>query len=279
MKSESEKGPSSPYSLSSFTNHVNSGIPTIPRGNISAPIRRHFIGTSTRISLQEQDLRRRSQINTISSSHTIFEISQNDSRPNPEDNSLLSLGSSKTLSLSLPRFNLHKGISELSFDEVCSDPTVTIPPKRLGFIPSSSWASDSIGFGLLVASFFRRRNSTNSKFPYKLYNALRITELFPEFMPHIGIKWISNDIIWVDREPFARLIGVKTVEGGLFHQQGNFPSHGFMELSFEDSEAVSRQYGLGKIDLSLMRLVRHINGFFTKKCKEEDIEMCRWKGN
>lgn len=194
-----------------------------------------------------------------------------------DDNGIFSLAQSRHFSESLPKFKIYNVISEISFEELVLDPSITISPLRLGFIPSSTWSSDSIAFGTLVSSFFRRRNSTTSKFPFKLYNALKITELLPEFYPHIGIRWIDNEIIWVDREKFARLIGVKTVEGGLFHQQGNFPSHGFVELSFEESERVSAKYGLGPINLSVMRLVRHVNGDFRRGCKESDIDKCKWK--
>ena len=195
-----------------------------------------------------------------------------------EDNSLIQLTTTKNISESVPRFAIQTPISERLFEDVCVDQSVQISPKNFGFIPLSAWSAESVTFGTLVSSFFRRRNSTSSKFPYKLYNALRITEFWPDYFPHIGVKWITDSIIWVNRESFARLLGVKTIEGGLFHQQGNFPSHGFEELSFEESEKVAAQLGLGKIDLSVMRLIRHTNGLFRRDSKESDLERCKWKG-
>ena len=195
-----------------------------------------------------------------------------------EDPSFIQLTTTKHISESLPRFALRVPISERLFEDVCADPTALIFPKQFGFIPVSTWPTDSIAFGTLVTTFFRRRNSTSSKFPYKLYNALRITEFLPDFFPHVGVRWVTDKIIWVNREAFARLLGVKTIEGGLFHQQGNFPSHGFEELSFEESECLASQLGLGRIDLSVMRLMRHSTGLFRRDSKEADLERCKWKG-
>ena len=268
------------YSLSSITNLETSINKNSLKNGNSCEIRKRSFGQTAsirRIGLNETNLKFK---NDLFSSHNLLNVkNQNEKISQNEDNLPLTLSSAKEFSISLPLFPISRSIADLSFEEVCSDPSIVLSPRKLGFIPSSTWPNDSISFGILIATFFRRRNSSNSKFPYKLYNSLRISELCPEFYPHIGIKWVNEDTLWIDREPFARLIGVKTVEGGLFHQQGNFPSHGFIELSFEESEALSKQLGLGKINLSKMRLVRHINGLFTRYCTENDIEFCKWKGN
>ena len=195
-----------------------------------------------------------------------------------EDNniSLFSVECTQPMGRSLPTFNLHHPIQQMSFEEVCSDNTISLNPKRLNFIPVSSWTNESMTFGMLVATFFRKRNSTHCKFPFKLYNDLKITEVYPEFIPHIGVQWVTDTIIKVDREPFARLIGVKTVEGGLFHQQGNFPSHGFVELPFKESDQLSRSLQFGPADLSIVRYVTHVAGKFIKGCTEDDLDQCRW---
>ena len=188
----------------------------------------------------------------------------------------LFINSARQIGSSLPAFNVRHPIQDMSFDEVCNDKSITLNPKKLNFIPTSSWTNEPMTFGVLVGSFFRKRNSTHCKFPYKLYNALQIAENMPEFIPHIGVQWATDSIIKVDREPFARLIGVKTIEGGLFHQQGNFPSHGFMELSFKESDALSRKLNFGPADLSVVRYVQHMNGKFVRGCTEEDLDGCKW---
>lgn len=194
------------------------------------------------------------------------------------DSSFIQLISTKQYSESMPMFNIQQPISQRSFESLLNDPSLTFTPNQMGLIPSSTWSSEVVTFGAMVQNFFRRRNSSSSKFPYKLYNALRIVELYPEYFQHIGVRWVDDNIIWVNREPFAKLIGVKTIEGGLFHQQGNFPSHGFVELSFEESETVAAHHNLGHVDLSHMRMVRHSAGIFKRGCTEADLERCKWKG-
>jgi hypothetical protein len=174
-------------------------------------------------------------------------------------------------------FNLIRP-SQVSFEEVCADPTVVLNPKGLGFIPFSAWPGDSITFGQLVNTFFRRRNSVHCKFPCKVFNALKLSEACPDFRQHLGIQWVTDEIFRVHRTNFARLIGVKTVEGGLFHQQGNFPSHGFVELPFAESDNISRAHGFGPCDLSVVRFMKHATGGFERNSSEASLENCKWSG-
>jgi hypothetical protein len=108
---------------------------------------------------------------------------------------------------------------------------------------------------------------------------LKLSEACPEFQEHLGIQWVTDEIFRVHRTNFARLIGVKTVEGGLFHQQGNFPSHGFVELSFVESDAISRAKGFGPCDLSVVRFMRHATGGFGRYSTEASLQdRCKWSG-
>ncbi|OHT13639.1 hypothetical protein TRFO_16197 [Tritrichomonas foetus] len=173
-------------------------------------------------------------------------------------------------------FQSPKGIENMTFEEICNDPAITINPRQMEFIPETAWNDDEISFGALVNTFFRKRNSTYCKFPFKLYNALKLAEHMPQYIPHVGVQWVNDKVIKVDREPFARLIGVKTVEGGLFHQQGNFPSHGFIELTYVESDRLSRAMNFGPADLSVVRFVTHVLGKFVRDCREEDLDTCRW---
>ncbi|KAK8888992.1 hypothetical protein M9Y10_033733 [Tritrichomonas musculus] len=181
------------------------------------------------------------------------------------------------VSNSSPSFPIKvKTASSMTFDEVCENPCITINPKRFGFIPSFLWSDEIIKFGLLVTTFFRKRNMASSKFPHKLYNALRISECYPDLINHIGIQWVTNDVFRVDRAAFARLLGVKSIEGGLFHQQGNFPSHGFVELDFQECESISLSCGLGHADLSQVRFLKSSHGNFNRYSTERDISNFRW---
>ena len=209
----------------------------------------------------------------LSSTQPVGNVSTNESETNI---SLIALCGVRNVGTSLPRFQICKPIEERSFDDVINDNLVTINPFELGFIPKAMWENDYTSFGSVVASFFRKRNSSQTKFTYKLCNALKLSESKPEFIPHVGIEWATDTIIRVHREAFARLLGVKTVEGSLFHQQGNFPSHGFTELSFRESDNLSRALGWGPADLSVVRFVTHATGKFTRSSIERDLKQCKW---
>ena len=60
-----------------------------------------------------------------------------------EDNniSLFSVECTQPMGRSLPTFSLHHPIQQMSFEEVCSDTTISLNPKRLNFIPASSWTN------------------------------------------------------------------------------------------------------------------------------------------
>lgn len=188
------------------------------------------------------------------------------------------LGLGRAHTVSHPVFSVRQPVAELDYDTLCLDSSVTVSPGRIGFVPASAWSSDAVPFGILVVTFFRKRNSMHCKFPFKLLNALKLTQQCPEFIPHVGVEWVTDSVFRVHRAAFARLLGVKTVEGGLFHQQGNFPSHGFIELPFDESERISREAGLGPADLSQVRFMRHGSGRFTRQSTEKDLEMCKWTG-
>ena len=178
--------------------------------------------------------------------------------------------------VSQPSFLLQKPVGALDFDKVCLDASITVNPRRLQFVPARAWPNEAVPFGILVATFFRKRNSMHCKVPFKLFNALKLTQQCPEFLPHVGVEWTTDTVFRVHRAAFARLLGVKTVEGGLFHQQGNFPSHGFLELPFDESDRISRAAGLGPADLSQVRFMTHATGRFHRQSTEEDLEMCKW---
>ena len=75
-----------------------------------------------------------------------------------------------------------------------------------------------------------RRNGGARQFEYKLYNALCITKKHPETYKFIGAKWITNSIMKIDSQIFGNLLGIRAVQGGLFHKQGNFSRHGFTHV-------------------------------------------------
>ena len=163
------------------------------------------------------------------------------------------------------------------FNESLNNKNLEINPFLIGFIPNNSWNNKIVTFGEIVLEFFQRKNHSNSRFSHKLFNALKLSTINPIYEKLLGIKWETDQIIKVEKKIFARLLGIKTIDGSLFHQQGNFPSHGFLELNFNDLS----KYNIpsNSIDFDNIRLLIHTTGQFQKNCTEKDIENCKWIGN
>ena len=166
---------------------------------------------------------------------------------------------------------------DVQFFTLCRDASIKLNPHALHFIPAAFWADTEFSFGDLVYDFFQRKNNNNSRFPYKLFNALSISHNCPSLSPFMGVKWVSNSILQVDKREFARLLGIKSIDGSLFHQQGNFPSHGFLELKASDFPLYDIPPEIVEIvDFDNIRLLVHSAGIFVKNCTEDSIERCRW---
>ena len=160
-----------------------------------------------------------------------------------------------------------------TFEDACSNPRFTVNPSEVGFIPRDAWRDEDIPFGFLVMSFFRKRNSMHCKFPFKLYNALVLTDKHPLFFPYVGVRWVTETVLVVEKNVFAKLLGVRSVDGSLFHQQGNFPSHGFVELPFEEASQIARDNG---IDTENTRFLRHATGDFRRNSQEVNLASIKW---
>lgn len=172
----------------------------------------------------------------------------------------------------LPEELSGEGESSNSFYEnALHSKNITFNPKVLGFLPTSYWASGDITFGELVSSFFQRKNTSNCRFPHKLFDALSIVESNPQMFNLFGVKWLNDTIFEVDKFIFGRLLGLNSIDGGLFHGQGNFPSHGFVEV-FDQIEGIN-------IDHDRYRIIKHKDGLFTRNSKEDSITNCKWGGN
>ncbi|KAH0786618.1 hypothetical protein GPJ56_009472 [Histomonas meleagridis] len=168
--------------------------------------------------------------------------------------------------------------SYCEFLAACNDSNLTLNPHALGFIPSSLWADRVITFGDIVTNFFQKKSNANSKFSHKLFNALKLSELSPVFSKFAGVTWLTPYILRVDKIIFASLLGIKSIDGSLFHQQGNFPSHGFFEIGAGDViKYCPPDIDLTGVDFENVRLLVHSEHRFRQGCTEEDIEPCKWK--
>jgi hypothetical protein len=169
------------------------------------------------------------------------------------------------------------GAIDQEFLRLVLDPAITFNPARLGFIPKSVWTDGKdVKFGDLVTDFFQRKNNANTRFSHKLYNALRITKSDPFYFDFIGVDWISDIVLRVDKRLFAQLLGIKTVDGSLFHRQGNFPSHGFVELTAAEAADLLSPAALQGVDFDIIRLLVHEERVFVRDATLQAIENCRW---
>jgi hypothetical protein len=167
--------------------------------------------------------------------------------------------------------------SDADFMAACQDETLRFSPRRLGFIPGTLWVDEDTTFGEFVNDFFRRKNNANCRFSHKLFNALALGAFNPTYQNFTGVSWLTELILRVDKRVFARLLGIKSIDGSLFHQQGNFPSHGFTEIGSGDRErCVPPGVDLTGVDFENVRLLIHSRGQFRKGCTSKDIEKCKW---
>jgi hypothetical protein len=166
--------------------------------------------------------------------------------------------------------------SDEEFERLMGDGRVRMNPRLLGFIPTSIWPDLDVTFGAIVKSFFQKRNVGSGRFSHKLFNALRIASVYPNLRRFLGVEWITDKVLRVDKRAFARLISVRIVDGSLFHKQGNFPSHGFVEVGRAQCWRLVPMERLSKVDFDAIRLFVHSEGMFTSESTDTDVENCKW---
>ena len=155
----------------------------------------------------------------------------------------------------------------------------TINPTACGFIPSLFWPDREFSFADIVFDGFQRKNNINCRFIHKLYNAIQFTKMYPIYTEMIGVQFITQNVLKVNKHCFARLLNIKTIDGGLFHGQGNFPSIGFKELTKEEAEVYCDGVNIDDVNYDDIRLLVHTKGIFTANWNEnivfQAINTCR----
>ena len=169
-------------------------------------------------------------------------------------------------------------ISDTEFKTICEDKDVKFNVTDLKLIPVNKdiWVNDEWTFGDLVTDYFRRKNATWCKFYQKLYNALRITDDDPFYFEFLGVQWIDDNIIKVDKKKFGRLLGLKNPDS-LFHQQGYFPSNGFVEINEIKARKKIMLEQLEDVDFKNIVLIIHQYSVFHRNSKEEELDNYKWE--
>jgi hypothetical protein len=166
--------------------------------------------------------------------------------------------------------------SNADYQAALVNSALVFSPQALGFLPSNYWLAVDATFGDLVTKFFQRKNNANCRFPHKLYNALALVEHNPMNFHLLGVQWVTDRIFKVDKVIFGRLLGIMAVDGGLFHRQGNFPSHGFGELTTTEIDALRGTFDLSDVDQDRVRLLYHKGNSFAKGSSEDAVTRCKW---
>lgn len=154
-----------------------------------------------------------------------------------------------------------------------------VDPKKLKLLPREIWGSKPPArlFSELSTSFFRR-NGRNIRFNFKLHNLLMITKECPQRYPVVGVLFIGPEYILVNGEVLAKVLGVKTdsYRAALFHQQGNFKTHGFVELFPQniDRNLLFPQYRDININAENESIFTH--EYYNINSNQEDVESMRW---
>jgi hypothetical protein len=175
-----------------------------------------------------------------------------------------------------PELDIDDPSSNRAYQAAMEDPNLTISPQAYGFLPSNYWVNLDNSFNDLVTKFFQRKNNANCRFPHKLYNALTLVDRNPLMYGLIGTQWVTDQIFKVDKLIFGRLLGINSVDGGLFHRQGNFPSHGFAELNIGELESLRATCDISDVDQDRVRLLFHKGGGFSRDSTEDAVTNCRW---
>lgn len=154
--------------------------------------------------------------------------------------------------------------------------TEMIDPAALGFVPTESWTSKAVSMQYLTENYFARKNNVNRRFEHKLWNALRITTAFPNLIKIVGVMWVSHNVIKVYKHVFARLLNINSIEGGLFHKQGNFTRHGFILITEPSARETLSPDVLMDVDFKDVVLITHKQDAFTISSTEDAISGCKW---
>lgn len=135
---------------------------------------------------------------------------------------------------------------------------------EIGFVPKSEWPPQLCTLWDLRQMYFTRRNGISRRFDFKLYNALCITKAFPNAYPYVGIMWIGQNIMKVHSQTFAHLLGIHAVQGGLFHKQGNFSRHGFIQVHKQSPESLALNIDMRDVDDYNVRLFTDQENRFSR---------------
>lgn len=155
---------------------------------------------------------------------------------NSFDNSQLTLTPFDEPNMSYPDESVNLQPTQVpSFEDVYNDETCIINPTQIHLLPEKYWSQQSptLTFAQMVNSYFKQNRTQNSTFMLKLYNLLLISINYPILEKALGVRWVNDNVIEVSRSGLVNIFNLRenTVDGSMFHRQGNFPTHKFIEVN------------------------------------------------
>jgi hypothetical protein len=97
----------------------------------------------------------------------------------------------------------------------------------------------------------------------------------PLYIGFLGVERISEMVLTVDRKAFAWLLGIKTMDRSLFHQQGTLQSCGFVQASKKAAQETLSEADREDVDDDNVSLLTYQPGILIRGCTEEVIERCK----
>lgn len=151
--------------------------------------------------------------------------------------------------------------------------SIVFQVKNYNFFPARAWKNESVTFLDMRADHFDGKGKKRARFEYKLWNALQITRQSPDLYRYVGVIWLSERVIQVNRRLFGDLLRLEKCTSALFNAQGSLPTHGFHELSIKDIQVIGiRTYD----DPKDCRFFYRPDGLFRFGSNENDIKGCKY---
>ncbi|OHT16474.1 hypothetical protein TRFO_02752 [Tritrichomonas foetus] len=157
-----------------------------------------------------------------------------------------------------------------TFIEACKK--LKIKPQEVGLIPADIFPTEETTLDKLVDIF---QSKTQLRLPFKLFNALKISEIAPIFEPLVGVSWLNDEIIRLNVQRFARLVGILEPNKVLFSQTGFLTKIGFQAMNLAQLTALDPEADLLGVDLIHVKLIHHPSHRFRRNSTLEDIQSIR----
>lgn len=152
--------------------------------------------------------------------------------------------------------------------------SMTFKVDEYMFVPKDIWKTEMVNFMDMCTTHFRGKSNKKVKFEHKLWNALQITKTQPMLYPLVGVIWLSDMVIQIDRTHFGALLCLGKSTSALFNSQGSFPTHGFVELSLQELDAMDiRPYSNNYSDC---RFFHRPDGLFCTSSTEKELSQCTY---